>query len=104
MSFNDLNDKEIEVLSLLAEEAAEVIQGVSKILRHGLYNVDPTIPHALDNIEHLCKELGDMEAAKSLCSKYIYEFNELVIKSAKVQKLQRINKWLHHASSDGIPK
>ena len=33
-----LDNKQRELLTCLAEEAAEVIQAISKILRHGLYS------------------------------------------------------------------
>jgi hypothetical protein len=102
MSFNELTDAQIEVLTLLSEEAAEVVQDVAKILRHGLYSYDPTKPNGIDNLEHLCKELGDLEAAKELCSKYIRGFHKTLIENSKRSKLVSIDQWLHHASAEGL--
>ena len=102
MSFNELSDAQIEVLNLLQEEAAEVIQDVAKILRHGLYSYDPTKMNGIDNLEHLCKELGDLEAAKELCREYIHGFNKTLIENSKRSKLSSIDQWLHHASAEGL--
>ena len=102
MSFNELSDAQIEVLNLLQEEAAEVIQDVAKILRHGLYSTDPTKPDSLPNILHLAKELGDMEAAKALCVKYILPLDEVRILAAKRNKLESIDQWLHHSNAGGL--
>ena len=49
-----------EVMDILQEECAEVIQAVSKISRFGLDNVKPGKPKT--NREHLEEELGDMLA------------------------------------------
>ena len=49
-----------EVMDILQEECAEVIQAVSKISRFGLDNFKPGKPKT--NREHLEEELGDMLA------------------------------------------
>jgi NTP pyrophosphatase (non-canonical NTP hydrolase) len=49
-----------EVMDILQEECAEVIQAVSKISRFGLNNYKPGKPKT--NKEHLEEELGDMMA------------------------------------------
>ena len=49
-----------EVMDILQEECAEVIQAVSKISRFGLDNFKPGKPKT--NREHLEEELGDMMA------------------------------------------
>lgn len=102
MSFNELTDPQIEALSLLAEEAAEVIQCVTKILLHGLYSHDPTDPDPRHNQEDLTKELGDMEAAKMLCQKYSGVLHNGVIRVYRDHKLRNLPKWLHHATVDGL--
>jgi NTP pyrophosphatase (non-canonical NTP hydrolase) len=55
-----MNAKEKEVMDILQEECAEVIQAVSKISRFGLDNFKPGKP--LTNREHLEEELGDLYA------------------------------------------
>ena len=49
-----------EVMDILQEECAEVIQAVSKISRFGLDNFKPGKPKT--NRQHLEEELGDMLA------------------------------------------
>ena len=49
-----------EVMDILQEECAEVIQAVSKISRFGLDNLKPGKPKT--NREHLEEELGDLYA------------------------------------------
>ena len=54
-----------EVMDILQEECAEVIQAVSKISRFGLDNLKPGKPKT--NREHLAEELGDLQAMIDLC-------------------------------------
>jgi NTP pyrophosphatase (non-canonical NTP hydrolase) len=49
-----------EVMDILQEECAEVIQAISKISRFGLDNLKPGKPKT--NREHLEEELGDLYA------------------------------------------
>ena len=49
-----------EVMDILQEECAEVIQAVSKIRRFGIDNAKPGKPKT--NREHLEEELGDLYA------------------------------------------
>ena len=55
-----MNPKEKEVMDILQEECAEVIQAVSKCSRFGIDNYKPGKP--LTNREHLEEELGDLLA------------------------------------------
>ena len=68
-----MTEAQVERLALLAEECAEVIVVVGKILRHGFESYDPTHPNGVDsptNQEMLGHELGDVEYALSLLSKH----------------------------------
>lgn len=58
---NQLTDAEAERLAMLAEEAAEVIQVVGKILRHGYDSYHPSTP-MLTNRALLEEEMLDMKA------------------------------------------
>jgi len=49
-----------EVMDILQEECAEVIQAVSKVRRFGMDNAKPGKPKT--NREHLEQELGDLYA------------------------------------------
>ena len=55
---NDLTPAEVERLALLAEEAAEVIQVVGKIIRHGYESTHPN--GGKNNRELLEHELSDL--------------------------------------------
>ena len=63
--FNDLTPAEAERLAMLAEEAAEVIQVVGKILRHGYASYHPNKP-SLTNRVLLMNELADLNAVQLL--------------------------------------
>jgi hypothetical protein len=58
----NLSPSEIERLSLLSEECAEVIQIVSKIIRHGYNSYNPNDSKFITNSNLLNNELGDIEA------------------------------------------
>jgi len=55
-----MQEKINEVMNILSEECAEVIQAVSKINRFGMDNYKPGKPKT--NREHLEEELGDLMA------------------------------------------
>jgi NTP pyrophosphatase (non-canonical NTP hydrolase) len=56
----NMNKTTNEVMDILQEECAEVIQAVSKIRRFGIDNAKPGKPKT--NREHLEEELGDLYA------------------------------------------
>lgn len=64
--FNDLSPAEAERLAMLAEEAAEVVQMVGKVLRHGYDSFHPMNPDGPRNRELLMKEIADFDAVKDL--------------------------------------
>ena len=84
-----MNTKENEVLDILQEECAEVIQAVSKIRRFGADNVKPGKPKT--NREHLEEELGDMLAMIDIMMELgIVSYGNLEIaKKAKIVKLKQ---------------
>lgn len=55
-----MKEKIDEVMNILSEECAEVIQAVSKINRFGMDNYKPGKPKT--NRQHLEEELGDLMA------------------------------------------
>lgn len=59
--FNGLTTAQAERLAMLAEECGEVIQAVSKILRHGYNSAHPDRPF-ITNHELLANELTDLSA------------------------------------------
>jgi NTP pyrophosphatase (non-canonical NTP hydrolase) len=92
---NGLSDAETERLAILAEECAEVIQVVGKILRHGYESSHPRRPEQGTNREHLEEELGNvgvimtmMVDAKDVDADSLQENYE--------EKRGSIGKYLHH--------
>ena len=96
MHYNKLTPRQAELLAVLAEECGEVIQAVGKILRHGL---DSHYDNGLDNREQLHKELGDVAAVQELLMD-VGELDVRMIHEAKVDKLARIQKYLHHFAEE----
>ena len=79
-----------EVMDILQEECAEVIQAVSKISRFGLDNLKPGKPKT--NREHLEEELGDMLAMIDIMlEKSVISLEHLEI--AKRAKIEKLKKW-----------
>jgi NTP pyrophosphatase (non-canonical NTP hydrolase) len=78
------------VLDILQEEAAEVIQAVSKIRRFGWDNRHPESKQT--NLEHLEEELGDMQAMiEILMEMNVASWGNVTI--AKRAKIQKLKKW-----------
>ena len=94
-AFNKLTHAEIERLALLAEECGEVIQAVSKILRHGYESYNPLDTNKETNRTLLEKELGDLQEAKRimLAADDIHDSN---IKIYAQSKYERVKQYLHH--------
>lgn len=92
--FNQLTPAQAEALALLAEECAEVVQSVTKILRHGLHSCHPD--GGEDNMVMLSQEVGDLLAAVEIA-----EANGVIhhedMRQAMHTKLRRVVKYLHHA-------
>ena len=85
-----MNVKETEVLDILQEECAEVIQAVSKIRRFGADNVKPGKPKT--NRDHLEEELGDMLAMIDIMLELsLISLDNLEI--AKKAKIEKLKKW-----------
>lgn len=78
-----------EVMDILQEECAEVIQAVSKISRFGLDNLKPGKPKT--NREHLEEELGDMLAMICILEKMgvVGQANLELATRAKIEKLKK---------------
>ncbi len=93
---NQLTDAESERLALLAEECAEVIQVIGKVLRHGFESHDPTKEaFRPTNRELLEAEIGHVRHAIDRMTR-AHDVNKLTIRGAKEAKANRIRQWLHH--------
>ena len=88
-----------EVLDILQEECAEVIQAVSKIRRFGMDNLKPGKPKT--NREHLAEEIGDVMAMIDiLCSMGVVD--PVNLQAAKVAKFQRLKQWSNIQNLENI--
>ena len=94
--FNQLSDAEAERLAILAEECAEVIQVIGKILRHGYESRHPDDLCNTSNRILLERELGDVNAA-TLFMDEKGDVNRATIAAYKRAKTKRLNagKYLH---------
>ena len=97
--FNKLTPKDAELLTLLAEECAEVVQAVTKILRHGLESHHPLHPDKT-NRELLEVEIGHVLAANKMVRISKITRGENVIK-AMFDKRENVKPYLHHQEDDG---
>ena len=83
--------EEVERLTLLIEECAEVTQRATKIIRYGYQSKHPTGDY--DNKEMLEQELGDLIGILDLMIAN-GDVSDGAIKVARGQKLVRLPKWL----------
>ena len=94
-----MNSDVKEVMDILQEECAEVIQAVSKISRFGIDNFKPG--RAKTNREHLEEELGDMLAMICILEKMgVIDQNALEI--ATKAKIQKLKKWSNIQNLESI--
>lgn len=97
--FNSLTPAEHERLVILGEEAAEVVQAVAKILRHGY----DSYHHGVDNRNQLEKELGDLKHALIM----MYDAEDISIAQVAryaAKKKLKIGKYLHHQGDNECRK
>jgi NTP pyrophosphatase (non-canonical NTP hydrolase) len=85
-----MNDNNTEILLILQEECAEVIQAVSKILRFGMESRHPTTN--INNKDHLTEEIGDLMAMlKLVVDSHMVSEDECL--DAANNKLEKLKKW-----------
>lgn len=78
-----------EILDILQEECAEVIQAISKIRRFG---IDNTYKDGGTQREHLVQELGDVTLLVELLRAHDV-FTESELHAAQVRKSQKLIQW-----------
>lgn len=88
-----LSPAEIERLAILIEEAGEVIQAASKILRHGYESGHPDSPKT--NRQDLERELGDFQCAMTHLA-YWLDIDQVAVTQASKRKLLRRTEYMHH--------
>ena len=96
--YNGLTPAQAERLAMLAEECAEVIQIVGKILRHGYDSFDPANPE-VSNRPILTGELTDVAAVTTA----MLDANEVTFRTSSdiVAAWQRKLRYAHHQGDVG---
>jgi len=94
-----MNSDVKEVMDILQEECAEVIQAVSKISRFGIDNFKPG--KAKTNREHLEEELGDMIAMICILEK-MGVVNQDALELATKAKIEKLKKWSNIQNLESI--
>jgi NTP pyrophosphatase (non-canonical NTP hydrolase) len=87
---DNMNEQTYEVMAILQEEAAEVIQAVSKCYRFGLDNYKPGKPKT--NRQHLEEEIGDLLAMIDILQK-MDEISFNNIEAAREAKIDKLKQW-----------
>jgi NTP pyrophosphatase (non-canonical NTP hydrolase) len=94
-----MDEQNNEVMDILQEECAEVVQAVSKLRRFGIDNATPGTEYS--NREHLEEELGDLLAMID-----ILQINNMVswgnLHKAKRAKIEKLKKWSNIPNLDNI--
>ena len=85
-----MSKKLYEVMNILSEECAEVIQAISKCNRFGLDNQKPGKP--LTNAQHLEGDIGDLLAMVDLLQS-LYVVTAKGMEIAKQAKFEKLKKW-----------
>lgn len=85
-----MDSKQREIMNILSEECAEVIQAISKCHRFGMDNYKPGKPKT--NRDHLEEELGDLMAMVDiLLEAGVIDSDHLEV--AKLAKIEKLKKW-----------
>lgn len=79
-----------EILNILTEECAEVIQAISKVQRFGIDNTNPFSTET--NREHLEQEIGDVLTMIDLLYVKGMISNENVLEAQK-RKIEKLKIW-----------
>lgn len=93
MYSNKLSPAQLERLALVAEEASEVAQIISKIIRHGYFSEHPST--GIANQESLEIELGHLHHVieRLIGSGDVRLMN---VQHHSLEKAKTIHKYLHH--------
>jgi NTP pyrophosphatase (non-canonical NTP hydrolase) len=85
-----MNKKQTEILKILVEECAEVIQAVSKCDRFGIDTVH--LKEGVPNRAHLTEELGDLLCMIQLAAAYnVVDMQQVEL--AAVAKQIKLKQW-----------
>jgi NTP pyrophosphatase (non-canonical NTP hydrolase) len=94
-----MNEQEREVMNILSEECAEVIQAISKCHRFGMDNYKPGKPKT--NRDHLQEEIGDLLAMVDILLE-MDVIEQTILDSAKRAKIEKLKKWSNIQNLENI--
>ena len=94
-----MNEQEREVMNILSEECAEVIQAISKCHRFGLDNYKPGKPKT--NCDHLQEEIGDLLAMVDILLD-MQVIDKSSLEMAKLAKIEKLKKWSNIQNLENI--
>lgn len=92
--FNQLTPAEAERLAMLAEEASEIVQAVTKTLRHGYHSFHPDDPTRTPNKDLIRKEMTDLRAVWEMM--LFAGDSEVLAPSEIVEAKTKKMKYAHH--------
>lgn len=96
--FNGLTPAEHERLAMLAEEAAEVVQIVGKILRHGYESKHPDNMNGPTNRQMLENEIADFYAIAGVME----DLKDVTVEGEAVrQAIKKKRRYTHHQEGEG---
>lgn len=96
--FNGLTPAEHERLAMLAEEAAEVVQIVGKILRHGYESKHPDNLNGPTNRQMLENEIADFYAIAGVME----DVKDVTVEGEAVrQAIKKKRRYTHHQEGEG---
>ena len=92
---------ERELLTILIEEAAEVQQRATKMLRFGIHEVQPGQPHT--NRERLSIELGDLMAVITLSLEPDVDLiNAAIVENQIEKKIIKLEKFMQSSKPEKV--
>ena len=94
-----MNEQQREVMNILSEECAEVIQAISKCHRFGLDNYKPGKPKT--NCDHLQEEIGDLLAMVDILLD-MQVIDKSSLEMAKIAKIEKLKKWSNIQNLENI--
>lgn len=95
--FNGLTPAEHERLAMLAEEAAEVVQIVGKILRHGYESKHPDNMNGPTNRQMLENEIADFYAIAGVME----DLKDVTVEGEAVrQAIKKKRRYTHHQEGE----
>lgn len=96
--FNGLTPAEHERLAMLAEEAAEVVQIIGKILRHGYESKHPDNMNGPTNRQMLENEIADFYAIAGVME----DLKDVTVEGEAVrQAIKKKRRYTHHQEGEG---